>query len=137
MVIYAVIGTKGGIGKTTLSAHFGSLVAAMGLRVLLVDVDIQASLSKFFVLKDKAELGITSIFQTGMVSEQAISTTVWPGLDIILSDAPERAVSSGDGSDLERLLQNRMDLPMILYRALHSPLIEELYDLVVIDTPGV
>ncbi len=53
MVIFGVIGTKGGVGKTTLSANLGALLADMGLRVLLVDADVQVSLSKFYKLKCK------------------------------------------------------------------------------------
>ena len=138
MVIYGVIGTKGGVGKTTLSANLGSLIADMGLRVLLVDADIQASLSKYFALRHKAEAGLTEIIRTGMVSERCISATVWERLDIILSDAPRRQLSNTDPqlSDIERTLQGRMDMPMILRRALRSPVVAENYDVVLIDTPG-
>lgn len=44
MVIFGIIGTKRGVGKTTLSANIGALIADMGLRVLLVDAGIQASM---------------------------------------------------------------------------------------------
>lgn len=137
MVIFGVIATKGGVGKTTLSANIGALVADMGLRVLLVDADIQASLSKFFELKYQAPRGLSDVIQTGRVSAECISQTAWDRLDIILCDAPRRQLS-GDTSatDLERSLQSRMDMPAILRRALRSPLIEDNYDVVVIDTPG-
>ncbi len=138
MVIYGVIGTKGGVGKTTISANLGSLMADMGLRVLLVDADIQASLSKYFALRHKAESGLTEIIRTGMVSDRCISATVWERLDIVLSDAPRRQLNSADPqlSDIERYLQGRMDMPMILRRALRSPVVAENYDVVLLDTPG-
>ena len=137
MVIFGIIATKGGVGKTTLSANIGALVADMGLRVLLVDADIQASLSKFYQLKHQAPRGLTEVIQTGVVSEACISHTVWDRLDIILCDAPRRQMAGDpNSSDLERSLQARMDMPMILRRALRSPLVEENYDVVVIDTAG-
>lgn len=37
---------KGGTGKTTLSASYGSRLASLGLRVLIVDLDPQAHLTK-------------------------------------------------------------------------------------------
>lgn len=139
MVIFGVIGTKGGVGKTTLSANVGAMLADMGLRVLLVDADIQASLSKYYELEYQAPKGLTDVIHRGVVSNACISHTVWERLDIVLCDAPRRQLAgAGDGSssDLERFLQSRMDMPMILRRALRAPLIDENYDVVVIDTPG-
>src|SRR5262245_59220139 len=45
-MIVAVVGRKGGIGKTTISVNLGGALAARGLRVLLVDLDSQASASR-------------------------------------------------------------------------------------------
>lgn len=44
-VVVAVVNLKGGVGKTTLSANVGAVLAAQGDRVLLVDLDHQHSLS--------------------------------------------------------------------------------------------
>lgn len=137
MVIFGVIGTKGGVGKTTLSANVGALIADMGLRVLLVDADIQASLSKFYELRYRAPHGLSEVIHLGVVSDSCISHTSWDRLDVIVCDAPRRTLAGDpNSSDLERFLQSRMDMPMILRRALRSPLVEDNYDVVVIDTPG-
>ena len=137
VVIFGIIATKGGVGKTTLSANLGALIADMGLRVLLVDTDIQASLSKYFELEHQAPLGLTEVIGSGVVTEESISRTQWPRLDIVLCDAPHRQLAGDpNSSDLERYLQGRMDMPMILRRALRSPVVEANYDVVVIDTPG-
>jgi chromosome partitioning protein len=45
MSVVAVINYKGGVGKTTLTANLGAELAARGRRVLLVDLDPQASLT--------------------------------------------------------------------------------------------
>jgi cellulose biosynthesis protein BcsQ len=41
MFTLSVVATKGGVGKTTLCANIGGLLADMGYRVLLIDADIQ------------------------------------------------------------------------------------------------
>lgn len=137
MLIFGCVATKGGVGKTTLSANLGALFARTGFRVLLVDADIQASLTKFFPLNYTAPFGLVSVVQTGIVSEICISHTDFENLDIIISDAPRRQLSvDNSNSDIERFLSSRMDMPLILRRALRSEFVEENYDIVIIDTPG-
>ncbi len=46
--IIPVLNLKGGVGKTTLAANLGAAYARMGWRVLLVDLDLQASLTHLF-----------------------------------------------------------------------------------------
>ena len=48
MLKLTVLSTKGGVGKTTLTANLGALLADLGLRVLMIDADVQPSLSKFY-----------------------------------------------------------------------------------------
>lgn len=54
--IVSVLNYKGGVGKTTLTANIGAELAARGRRVLLVDLDPQASLSfSFYGVEEWAE----------------------------------------------------------------------------------
>jgi len=46
--VVSVINYKGGVGKTTLTANLGADLAARGRRVLLIDLDPQASLTFSF-----------------------------------------------------------------------------------------
>ncbi|WP_329103064.1 AAA family ATPase [Micromonospora sp. NBC_01699] len=48
VTVVSVINYKGGVGKTTLTANLGAELAARGLRVLLIDLDPQASLTFSF-----------------------------------------------------------------------------------------
>jgi chromosome partitioning protein len=48
MSVVSVINYKGGVGKTTLTANIGAELAARGRKVLLVDLDPQASLTYSF-----------------------------------------------------------------------------------------
>lgn len=48
MKVVSVINHKGGVGKTTLTANLGAGLAARGQKVLLIDLDSQASLTVSF-----------------------------------------------------------------------------------------
>jgi chromosome partitioning protein len=56
--VVAIINHKGGVGKTTLTANLGAGFAARGQKVLLIDLDAQASLTvSFFTQSEwKSEL---------------------------------------------------------------------------------
>jgi chromosome partitioning protein len=53
--VVSVINYKGGVGKTTLTANLGAELAVRGRRVLLVDLDPQASLTFSFFRVDEWE----------------------------------------------------------------------------------
>ena len=56
MQVVSIINHKGGVGKTTLTANVGAGLAARGKRVLLLDLDSQASLTvSFFTPTEWAE----------------------------------------------------------------------------------
>ena len=58
----AVSNYKGGVGKTTTAVNLAAIYAARGLRVLLIDLDPQASATDYFGLYDRAAKdGKTSI----------------------------------------------------------------------------
>lgn len=89
----------------------------------------QPSLSKYFPLKKLALHGLTSVItRGGSITEDCVSNTVFPNLDIIVSDSP-------DGS-LQTFLKEREDRLIILKCAMRSPYVRENYDAVFIDTQG-
>jgi len=87
MQVLSVISTKGGVGKTTIAANLGGLMANAGLRVLLLDLDVQPTLSSYYALAQRAPGGIYELlaFNERRV-EQLVSRTVIPGLDLIVSN---------------------------------------------------
>jgi chromosome partitioning related protein ParA len=129
MLKFTVTSTKGGVGKTTLTANLGALLADLGLRVLLVDADVQPSLSKYFPLATRAPAaGLTELLVRGAASVACISPTLYRNLDIVVSDDPE--------GHLPHWLMQRIDRGVRLRFALQSPLLADAYDCVLIDTPG-
>lgn len=129
MIKFTVTSTKGGVGKTTLTANLGALLADMGLRVLLIDADVQASLSKYFPLAvAKPFAGLSEVIVRGKVTAACITETVYQHLDIVISDDPE--------GKLPHWLLNRIDRGFRLRFALQSPAVVDAYDCVLIDTQG-
>lgn len=122
--VITVCSTKGGAGKTTLTANLGALLASFGRRVLLVDADVQPALSSYYELTHQASGGLRSLLIDGDLSNTISKTN--SGCDLVYSDDP-----SGE-------LQNWM---------LHTPdkntriksLLDKLagsYDFILIDTQG-
>ncbi len=126
--IIAVISTKGGVGKTTLSANLGAYAADIaGQRVLLVDLDVQPTLTSYYPLPDAPTAGIRELLLLGNHQGHAfITPTAIPNVDVLASNDPYNEVSL-------RLMQaadGRFRLKRLL------PEIAQGYDLVIIDTQG-
>lgn len=125
---FAALNSKGGVGKTTLLANLGGLLANMGARTLLVDADPQPSLTKYFHLSYEAPQGLVEVVTGGTVTHLAISRTSVPNLDLIRSNDGE--------AQLQHWLHERDDRRVRLVRALNNPYIRDHYDFVLIDTQG-
>ena len=88
----------------------------MGLRVLLVDADVQPSLSKYFPLAAaQPAAGLTEVILRGEVTAACITATVFPNLDIVVSDDPE--------GHLPNWLLNRIDRGFRLRFALQAAVV--------------
>lgn len=142
MITVAVVSTKGGVGKTTLCANLGVLLADLGMRVLLVDADVQPSLSRYFEIGHGTQNGLSGMVREGNATAEFISSVVFTAqrksqtqrpkvhgkLDIIRSDAHDGA--------LQEYLANRSDKEVRIKKALQSPHVKENYDVVLIDSQG-
>ena len=127
MQVISIISTKGGVGKTTTAANLGGLVADAGLRVLLLDLDVQPTLSSYYELAHRAPGGIYELLAFNEQRlEQLVSRTSITGLDLILSN--------DDRGDLNTLLLHAPDGRLRLRHLL--PTLAPQYDLVLIDTQG-
>ncbi|WP_153062146.1 AAA family ATPase, partial [Escherichia coli] len=86
-MIVALLNQKGGVGKTTTAANLGGFAADSGLRVLLLDLDVQPTLSSYFTLTERAPAGIYEMLAYNeQRAEQLVSHTAIAGLDLVLSN---------------------------------------------------
>lgn len=127
MDVLSLISTKGGAGKTTVAANLGGVLADAGLRVLLLDLDSQPTLSSYYALCDSREAGSYELIAHRLTApEQVISATVIQNLDLIVSN--DRA------GHISTLLLHAADGRLRLRNLL--PAFEDSYDVLIIDTQG-
>lgn len=130
-VILSCTSTKGGVGKTTLSANIAAVLADIGFRVLMIDADVQPSLSKFYPLNHRADAGIVELLlgeNSDTLVRSTVSNTVYPNLDII--------VSNNISADIQTKVANRADRAFLLKSKLQHPFFQNNYDAILIDTQG-
>ncbi len=86
--VLAVSNQKGGVGKTTTAINLGTALAAIGEKVLIVDMDPQGNASTGLgVPRETRRVTIYDVIVDGRsVDESAVQTTV-PGLWILPADA--------------------------------------------------
>lgn len=89
--VIAVAQQKGGAGKTTVSAHMAVALSEMGWRVALIDIDPQASLTKWHNIREqrmsKGNTGLGFFSMSGWRINAAL-TQVRKDYDIIIIDSP-------------------------------------------------
>ena len=127
-VVVSLVSTKGGVGKTTIAANLGGLAAALGITTLLIDGDVQPSLSKYYCLSHRASTGMAEVVAAGgLINQRDISHTTIPGLHIIQSNMTDAT---------QHWLKGREDRLILLKRAVRQPVVRDQYELVIIDTQG-
>lgn len=133
MLVWAVASQKGGVGKTTTVASLAGWLQKENLRVLVVDTDPHASLTSYLGYEDdKIEhnnlfdlYAMKNLTREGIL--RCVTHTVHQGLDLI--------AASMTLATIDRQLSGRQGVGRILARSLK--LIEDCYDVVLIDCPPV
>lgn len=75
-IIITVGNNKGGVTKTFSTMQIASILANMGFKVLVIDIDPQGNLSKNFGLKDLQDNSIAEVILGKVEIQDAIKSTV-------------------------------------------------------------
>jgi len=126
-VITAVVSRKGGVGKTTTAVNLAGALAGIGKRVLLVDLDSQASASlSLGVRRNALAPSIADALFHHEALADTVRTTGVDGLDLVTASADLASFDVDFATDPKRELQ--------LTRALSG--IQRDYDFVFLDCPS-
>ena len=127
MQAWAIANQKGGVGKTTTTLCLARGLAAAGHRVLLLDLDPHASLTRAFeVPSDPPPAGTHDLF--GHHAASLLSLARSTDIDGVKLVAAQPALAT-----LERRGASQPGLGLSLGRALHG--VHALYDHVLMDCP--
>jgi chromosome partitioning protein len=130
MQIVAIANPKTGVGKTATTYALGSELAQRGRRVLLVDLDPQASLTAFCGVEDTAGASLAEVLGgalPGSVAAWDILREILPGVYLFLAPA-DLALA---GAELG--LTARMGREIALRRVLDR--LQDAFDVGLIDCP--
>lgn len=125
MHIISLVNQKGGVAKTTTAVCLGSLLAELGKKVLLVDLDAQGNLTENFGINgDELDNTIYEVMTQDLDLKDAIHTTEF-GVDLIPANI--------DLASTELDIANKISRETILKRAFKNANLD--YDFVILDLP--
>ncbi len=129
MRVWTIANQKGGVGKTTTAVSLAGTLARQGQRVLLVDLDAQASLTSYFKL-DPERLAATS-YHLFPVSGGELA------VDSVLQDLPVEGAklipASTALATVERQMVGREGMGLVVKRMVSA--LSGQFDQVLIDSP--
>ena len=124
--IIAIANQKGGVGKTTTTVNLSACVAALGKKVLCVDIDPQGNCtSGLGVNKEEPEHSVYDVLINGVEPGDAVVPTVAENLFLLC------ARKELSGAEVE--LVNALSRETVLKRALTK--VRDEYDYIFIDCP--
>ena len=125
MRMIAVLNQKGGSGKTTTAVNLSATLAEAGKRVLLIDLDPQASASMWYGFKDKGK-GLYNLLTEDVGFETAIEKSSVENVSVI----PSSQLLAG----IDKMLANEVAAESILKNKFLK-MADKPYDFLLIDCP--
>ncbi len=142
--IVAIANLKGGVGKTTLTANLGAALWEEGKRVLLVDLDYQGSLTSLCLpeqdiadLKGAGRL-VHKLFQPGGNTNETFNscrTRIGQSQGFLLATNDKLADVEMEAMSNWLLDGNCPDIRFTLREVLHSPQVQNEFDVILLDCP--
>jgi cellulose biosynthesis protein BcsQ len=142
--IVAVANLKGGVGKTSLTANFAATLWRRGKRVLVIDLDNQASLTHLCLPPGKAQ----ELRAGGRLVHKVLSAksdhgmAAWSNVTMIGESGSYLLAASEELADVEEHVKAEWllnpagpDRRYVLRAALHDPRIQERFDVILLDCP--
>jgi len=127
MKIIAITNQKGGVGKTTTTVNLSAALAEAGQRILLVDLDPQASATSVLGLKENSAGSIYQALIGAKHARELILPTRIPNLSAIPADLDMV------GAEIEVA---RMDEPLVQLRNVLGDIREQnAFDFALLDCP--
>lgn len=125
MNIISLVNQKGGVAKTTTAVNLSAILAELGNKVLVVDLDAQANLTESFGINaDEFDNTIYEVLTQDLDLKNAIHSTDF-GVDIVPSNI--------NLANTELDIANKISREMILKRAFKKASLD--YDFVILDLP--
>jgi len=121
--IVAVLNRKGGSGKSTTTLNLAGALAELGLAVLIVDLDAQASLTRL-LSSDPVDRGIGSCISAPGQLATALIRHVLEGIDLLPGDRSIEAAALALSDSPAGFLRLRRVLARV-----------DGYDVLLLDTP--
>jgi chromosome partitioning protein len=143
--VIAIANLKGGVGKTTLTANLGAVLAQRNQRVLLVDLDYRGSLTSLCLtpaeireIRRRRQF-VDRLFQEHKVEPELLTQcsqriSQLSGLRLLAADEPLADVENRVMAQW-LLNPNDQDARFLLRSYLHSEAVRYEYDCVLIDCP--
>ncbi len=145
--IISVVNLKGGVGKTMVTAHLAMALSSRGYRVLMVDLDLQGSLSSLFVnetvLEKRGQDGLLlQHFLTKAANRQKANlldccTLVLDGSAAIVPATDTLGYAESSLTMQWELGYRNRDVRFLLRRGLHQKRISKRFDIVLLDCPPI